>query len=276
MVETGIHAMSASTYHTDPCPQPSLSASIAKTLLTQSPRHAWLAHPRLNPDYKPDEDSRFDLGTAAHAMLLERDASRIVWVEADDWRKQITRDIRDEARKHGQLPLLSKYQEVLQAMLVEAARTLESSELGNILDTGAPEQTLIWREEIWCRARLDLLSADKKVILDYKSTENAQPDAFIRQIGRMSYDVQAQFYTRGMIAATGTVPTFVFLAQEITAPFACSLVSLSNAYVEIGNVKVDRAIAAWARCSARKEWPGYDKRIHYAEPSAWQLAEVNA
>jgi len=59
-------------YHLDKSNNPpSLSRSVAHILLTQTPYHAWLAHPRLNPDYMPDEDSKFDIGTATHAMLLE-------------------------------------------------------------------------------------------------------------------------------------------------------------------------------------------------------------
>lgn len=73
-----LQTMSAEAYHQDPAPQPSLSSSIAKILLDQSPRHAWLAHPKLNPNYVAEEDSRFDIGTAAHVMMLERDSSRIV------------------------------------------------------------------------------------------------------------------------------------------------------------------------------------------------------
>ena len=42
-------------YHADPAPEPSLSRSLAHTLLTRSPRHAWQAHPRLNPAWLPDE-----------------------------------------------------------------------------------------------------------------------------------------------------------------------------------------------------------------------------
>lgn len=267
-------SMSAEAYHADPAPQPSLSSSIAKILLEQSPRHAWLAHPRLNPNYVAEEDSRFDLGTAAHAMLLERDASRIVWVPADDWRTKTAKEMRDASRAEGKLPLLVKYQPALEAMVKEARSAVAASELGDILDTGAAEQTVVWEENgIYCRARLDLISADRGIIVDYKTTEDARPETFIRQIGRMGYDVQAELYVRGL-ASVSASSVFVFLAQEINAPYACSLVALSNAYREVGQAKVERAINLWRYCVTRNEWPGYSSAIHYAEPSAWQLAEL--
>ena len=65
-------------------------------------------------------------------------------------------------------------------------------------------------------------------ILDYKTTENAEPETFIRQIGRMSYDLQAEFYVRGGKAVIEREPIFIFLAQEISEPYSCSLVGLAN------------------------------------------------
>lgn len=264
----------ADVYHADPAAQPSLSSSIAQILLTQSPRHAWLAHPKLNPNYVAEEDSRFDLGTAAHAMLLEGDDSGIVWVDADDWRTKAAKEHRDAARAAGRLPLLIKYQPILQAMVREAQAYVASSELGNILTTGAAEQTVLWEENgTHCRARLDLLAADRRVIIDYKSTADASPTAFIRQIARMGYDVQASFYVRGIERETGTRARFVFLAQEITPPYACSLVGLSGTYLEIGSSKVERAIRLWAHCLSTNNWPAYTNQICEAEPPAWMLTD---
>ena len=45
--------ISAEAYHADPAPEPSLSSSVAKILVNLSPAHARIAHPRLNPDYRP-------------------------------------------------------------------------------------------------------------------------------------------------------------------------------------------------------------------------------
>ena len=61
-------------YHADPVgPAPSLSASIAKLLVLKSPRHAWLAHPRLNKA-KAEEVEKAkrarDVGTATHKLVL--------------------------------------------------------------------------------------------------------------------------------------------------------------------------------------------------------------
>lgn len=272
-MDAGIHSISAEAYHADPCVEPSLSSSIAKLLIAQSPLHAFMAHPRLNAAFEAEHSSAFDLGSAAHALLLERDPTKIVWVQAEDWRTKDAKAIRDAARERGQFPLLAKYQAPLAEMTAQANIALSRSELGDILESGAVEQTLIWQDgAAWCRARADALSADRRIILDYKSTSDASPEVFGRQIGRMGYDFQAEWYTRGVRAVTGAEPAFVLLAQEITAPYACALFALSNAYREIGQRKVARALALWSRCMERREWPGYDTRIRYVEPPGWELA----
>ena len=43
--KAGIYTLSAEAYHADPCPEPSLSASIANVLLQRSPAHARIQHP---------------------------------------------------------------------------------------------------------------------------------------------------------------------------------------------------------------------------------------
>jgi hypothetical protein len=279
-MDAGLHDLTASRYHSDPAPVPSLSSSVAKTLITQSPLHAMLQHPRLNPNYAPEYDGTFDLGTAAHAMLLERDGSRIVWCEYDDWRTKAARSVRESVREAGKLPLLVKYRLTLEAMVKAARAAVEKSELQDILDTGKPEQSILWEEKgCWCRSRLDLLSKDRSVILDYKSTTNAEPEHFIRQIERMSYDLQAEFYTRGVDKISGAVrpkPRFVFLAQEVTPPYACSLIALSNAYRAVGQAKVERALLLWAECMKKQQWPSYTNQICYAEPPPWVLAGVQS
>jgi hypothetical protein len=273
----GIHNLPADQYHADPCPTASLSSSIASVLLDQSPLHAWLAHPRLNPAYRRDDgDSRFDLGSAAHMMLLERREDRIVRVQADDWRTKAAKEARAEAQAQGQYAVLERQYADIVAMCSVAQDYLLTTELGDILATGDSERTVLWQEDsLWFRARPDLLSQDRRIILDYKSTASAAPDFIARQIGRMGYDLQAEFYTRGMQAVTGREDTvFVFLFQEITPPYACSLISLSNAYRAVGLAKATRAMGIWRKCLTTNNWPAYSPQILYAEPKAWDVIEA--
>ena len=69
ITKPGVYDLPMAEYHADPCPEPSLSSSIIRLLCSASPLHAWTAHPRLNAAYVAEESDRFDVGTAAHALL---------------------------------------------------------------------------------------------------------------------------------------------------------------------------------------------------------------
>lgn len=268
-MQLGFHTLTAEQYHADPCADPSLSAGIAKILLSRSPFHAWCSHPRLNPAYESVDKTRFDLGTAAHSMLLEDDDSRLVVIEADDWRTKAAKEARDAAWAEGKSALLS-HQVANVRRVVEAARkAIKASQFSyEWLEAGKSEVSAVWLDGgVWCRSRFDRLGSD--VIFDYKTTESAAPEAVIRQIGAMSYDVQAEFYRRGAKAITGRDHQFVFLFQEISPPYACTWAALSNAYVEIAEAKVVRAIDTWRQCITSNQWPSYSQEVHYAEPPAW-------
>lgn len=271
----GIYTMTADTYHADPAPTPSLSASIARVLLADSPRHAWWQHPRLNPAYQPEEDERFDIGTAAHAYLLEG-ASGFVIIEASDFRSKAAKEARGDARAAGKVPLLAERWADVQAMAEAARAQLAEHEDPPIpLSNGAPEQTLLWREgEIWCRARLDWLHDERRTIDDYKTTSgSANPDAWTRgPLFNNGFDVQAAFYVRGLKAVCGTDATFRFVVQETYKPYALSVIGLAPSALGLAERKVKAAIEAWRECLGANRWPGYPVRTCWADAPAWEEA----
>ncbi|MBW4971899.1 hypothetical protein KZY98_15680, partial [Croceibacter atlanticus] len=62
----GTYDLPAEVYHADQmCAVPTLSSSLARLMLARSPRHAWHASPRLNPDHQSDDRKTFDIGRAA-------------------------------------------------------------------------------------------------------------------------------------------------------------------------------------------------------------------
>lgn len=272
----------AADYHADKdAPVASLSSSIAKILITQSPLHAWTAHPRLNPDYREQESDTFDYGTAAHAMLLEGDQSGLVIVEADDWRKKEAREARDNARAAGKTPILARQLAKVQRMVEAACLCIEASEFAGILERGTPEHTIRWQESgAHLRSRLDLWDASTGVILDYKSAADASPEGFNRVIPRMGYDFQGAFYRRGILKSgeyTGNSdPRFILFAQEKEPPYDCTFHGIAPSMAEIADAQVERAIQIWGECMRTRKWPGYSKRVHHAEATAWQMAMYEA
>jgi len=276
----GIHAIAATDYHGDPCEQPSLSAGLVSILLNQSPRHAWYAHPRLNPDWRPRVDQKFDVGTVAHQVLLEGQG-RVVIVEADNWRTKVAQETQAEAREAGYTPLLAADWQRVVAMVDAAREQLPRWDLSPTPFTrGKPEQALIWHEPngVTCRALVDWLhdpsSAAVRCVSDYKTTSaSANPEAWTRNtLYRIGADVQVAFYLRGLERLTGERYDWRYVVQENFPPYALSVISLAPSVIELANAKIDAALDLWQRCVTTDSWPAYPERVCWAELPAWEEA----
>ena len=273
----GIHTISSEDYHADPCEQPSLSASIAAVITSRSSLHAWAAHPRLNPAYERKEESKYDVGTAAHAILLEgRPFDEVAEiVEAKDWRTNDAKEARDAARASGRIPLLAKDANAVCAMLDAALDQLDAHEASpRPFVDGQPEQALVWEEDgVTCRALVDWLHDGQRAISDYKTTSaSADPEKWSRTAFTIGADVQTAFHLRGLRMLTGIHGSMVYVVQETYPPYALSVNALSPGALAVGQRKVEYALAVWKRCLDADYWPGYPARVAYAEAPAWEEA----
>ena len=270
----GIYDMTLPEYIADPCPEPSLSASVAHTLITQSPIHAFVNHPRLNPGLINEGSTKMDIGTIVHGMVLEGDESRLVIVEADDWRTKVAKETRDEARRVGLVPVLAGDMGMIREIAAAAKQAIANSELAEDFtpETGKPEQTLCWEEGgIWLRSRPDWLTNDHRLIIDLKTTAgSAEPSQWLRTMLGNGNDLQAVLGLRGIKALDPKSRcSFVFWVVEQNAPFASSFVGLSPQFLEMSEHKIERAIREWTDCITLSMWPGFPGRICWLEPPAY-------
>lgn len=270
----GFHSgIPAADYHAGKLhEQPALSSSIAAILLRESPRKAWYSHPRLNQSFKEEHDDKFDLGTAAHAVLLEGDESKLVVVEADDWRTNKAKETREIARAAGKTALLAKQKTLVSAMVAAAQTFLMESEIAQDWKNAESEVTALAEDQgVILKARFDRITTDRKVICDYKTTTDAAPEVFSRQLVRMGYHWQDAFYRRVASLLGAKSPVFVFLAQSIEPPYECSLHGCDSALQEIADSDIGRAFDKWRICITTNKWPSYGGRVHWAMPTTWQI-----
>jgi PDDEXK-like domain of unknown function (DUF3799) len=282
MITAGIHYdMTSATYLGDPCPTPSLSNSIAQILLAQSPRHAFCAHPKLNPHYGGESSSgRLDLGSVAHKLLLGKGRG-IKIIDAENFRTKAAQSERDLARAAGLLPILATDYERALAM-VEIARSSIAmcKEVGRTFfaANARMESVVIWREgDCWARAMLDC--TDIGTVLDYKSCTNASPDYVVPHLYRMGYHIQRSWYLRGLdrIDPDGAGRRrFIFIFQEIDEPHAVTFFELDGAGATMGDRYCDQATRLWQECMRQNQWPAYDPLIHRAEMPAWMESSILA
>lgn len=278
ITKPGVYNLTADEYHADPCPLPSLSSSIAKLLVTQTPLHAWTAHSRLNPDFERKESSKFDIGSASHALILN-DKRAFEIVDAENWTTKAAREKREMARAAGLIPLLKDEWIRVECMARAARIQLDRhADAHDAFRNGKPEQTLIWQEYgVWCRVRLDWLPDMRFTFDDYKSTKSADPDAWSRNLFNLGFDIQAAFYKRGIRALKlCSDPVFRFIVQETETPHALSVVALMPGALDLAEHKIARAIDIWSRCLKTDTWPGYPQRTCYVDVPPWHEAQFMA
>lgn len=273
-------------YHADPCPSPSLSASIANVLIDQSPGHAWYAHPRLNIRRENEPPTKAqNLGVALHKLILGKGAPLKI-INADDYRTNAAKDARDKAIANGETPLLNKEMEAAEEIAKTALRRLARTPVASLLgaDNGDAEVTLAWREHngIWCRSRVDWLPKVARqgghiTVLDLKTTaQSAKAEDWQKIMFDMGGDVQSEFYKRGLRTLIPGVRSvrFVFVVIEQVPPYAVEVCETSGEAAEDAKDSLALAIRTWGECLARgvneDAWPMYGDQIMQIDPPAWR------
>lgn len=268
----GLHRIAADDYHGDPAPAPSLSSSLARTLLTRSPRHAWWESPRLNPDWKPVEKPHFDVGRAAHRAVLGAGADFVVIPEGylatngAASTKEAKRFIA-EAREEGLTPIKPEVGDQVEAMAAAIRGRL--SAMGIEFAPARSEITALAEiDDVWCRAMIDNAPEDPRLPLyDLKTTTDASPDAVIRAIENYGYDVQAAHYLDTWQAATGERRRFRFVFVEKEPPHEVTVAELHDDpedeadWMLDARSKVAEARRIWLECLQAGEWPGFPARV---------------
>ncbi len=266
--------MPTADYFADPCPTPSFTQSIAKILLDQSPLHAWHAHPRLNPDWQPDDPTKFDVGNVAHKLMIGRGKEILVLDAFDDWRTKAAKEARETAQGEGKLAVLGEHFAKADAMVRAAREQLELRGLGDLFSDGDGEVVTAWREgAVWCRQMIDWLTPDHRIFVDYKTTDmSVAPQGLGRLMSNAGWHIQGAMGERGLTAleyANAGRRRYLFVVQETDVPYALNVVELSPDVMTIGRKMLDAALGIWRRCIETNRWPGYPAEIFTPEFPGW-------
>ncbi|MEP5729597.1 MAG: PD-(D/E)XK nuclease-like domain-containing protein [Sulfitobacter sp.] len=262
--------LSDEQYHGDPCKTPSLSSTLARTLLNQSPLHAWTAHPKLNPSFQPVEKNTFDIGRAAHRSVLGRGSeyeeipSDLLAANGAASTKAAKEWIAD-ARARGVTPLKSDEIERVFNMAEIASRRMENNKIF-LWPDNAEVVVIAEIGGVPCRAMIDNAPPEKdQPLYDFKTCENASVNACLRSVMNYGYDVQAAHYLECWKAATGEDRLFRFIFQEKSEPHEICVIELGSDSLAMASKKTARAREIWSNCIRSDYWPGYPDGVQRME-----------
>lgn len=268
--------MPTTEYFADPCPQPSFTQSLAKLLLERSPLHAWYAHPRLNSKFKPDDDTKYDIGNIAHTLMIGRGKELVVLDQFEDWRKKEAQALREEAAGNGKLAVLGKHFMTAQVMVLAASNSLHDAGCADAFNKGNGEVVITWEEDgIWFRSMIDWRST-LPLCYDYKTTEmSVAPHSIGRIMANAGWDVQAAMQERGLeaLALLERNTKFRFVAQENKPPYAVTVCELGEGAMTMGRKKLQAAIHIWRHCMKTNRFPGYPNEIIVPDYPGWAEAQ---
>lgn len=127
---------------------------------------------------------------------------------------------------------------------------------------GEHEKPISWLDDLTgetCKIRLDVLSEidGRPLIVDYKSTQDASTDGFMRHAINLGYDFQAAMYCEGVEKVTGKKPIFVFIPQEKTAPYAVNILQADDLFLKRGYEIYRELLGIYHECKTSGNWYGY-------------------
>ena len=128
--------------------------------------------------------------------------------------------------------------------------------------SGKHEVPLFWTDELTgekCKVRLDCFTplSDRVLIVDYKSTNDAETEAFIRSAINYGYDFQSAMYTEAVRRCMEKEAVFIFIAQEKEPPYAVNVLAADQLLVQRGYDTFRELLGIYHECKTSGNWYGY-------------------
>jgi len=276
IAEAGVYDMPISEYVADPCVEPSLSSSIAALMVSRTPAHAQLKHPRLAPQTAPEKWSdAANFGSAVHSIVFR--GPDIAAIDAADWKTKDARKLRTEAIAAGKVPILAHDVGRARTCAKFADEALHELTRSTLLDV---EKTWIWKDgDVWCRCRPDAYTRDDlRHIVDLKVTGTNALDAN-KQFFSMNYDMQAVFYERAADAIDPAgrgrrIITYLFIEDE--PPFTARALPVSEATLTLARKQFLMVRNTWRDCLTKRAWDIGPLMLPPSDRPSWQEARMLA
>jgi hypothetical protein len=268
-------------YFADPCPEPSLSQSLCKILIEQSPLHARMAHPRLAPPVLEDEETeKYDkakaIGNAAHSLMIGRGKSMAI-IDHPNFTTKAAKEARAEAVAAGQEPILAKHFRTADAMFSAARMQLDQIEgCSRAFRVGSGDGEVVianCEDGLWLRSMIDWITPDLREVWDLKTSGmSASPYSTGKLMASAGWHLQAAMHERILDALDPEGAgrrKYRYVCQENEPPFALTVNEIGESALTIGRKQIQYAIDIWRRCVATDTWPAYPLRIIRPELPGW-------
>ena len=216
-------------------------------------------HYQENPE-KPTPSLVF--GQLFHAMALQPETVADLFVVTPNVDRRTKAGKEEFAKFEAEADGKTVVTADMYQQATEMCEALNKNEFVKKLLKGEKEKTFFWDDDLTgepCKCRTDCLSeiGDNLIVVDLKSTENAETEAFMKSAIKYGYDFQSAMYSKGVEVNTGKKPLFVFIAIEKTAPYAINILQADELFVRRGYDLFREYIGIYHDCKQTNNWYGY-------------------
>ena len=273
---------------------PSISVSKLK-LFKKSPLH-FKEH-----EYK--ETGAFEFGKAYHCYLLEPKEFKKRYYIYDE--TSIIEILKGEGSKKPRSTTKYKEWVYLQHSNAEGKTLLDCFDFDNIkqmagkvlkhhytrslIRNGIAEKFMFVKiidqfgNEFYIKLIADYYKAQKRLITDLKTCQDASNDGFKKDAAKYDYHIQAALYADifEKLNIEGFRWDFFFLAQEKTKPYAFNVFSASSQFISQGRYEYEMLLMLWNECRKTGNYEGYqvwcENKYGVNEISLppWAINEIN-
>lgn len=201
-------------------------------------------------------------GQFFHAMALTPET---VW-EQFAVMPNVDRRTKAGKDKFAEFETQSEGKTIVSVDMVEQATAmcdaLNKNEFAKKLLKGEKEKPFFWVDDMTneqCKCRVDCLSevGENLIIVDLKSTDNAETEAFMRSAIKYGYDLQSAMYSEGVKVNTGKEPLFVFIVIEKKPPYAINILQSDKLFIKRGYDVFRELLGIYSECKKTGIWWGY-------------------
>ena len=275
MLEVGIYNdMSIEEYHAD---RTAISSSRLKEALKS------LRHFKCYYDEEAEKKMHLDFGNAFEACLLDAInntnlAEQIIYVFDESQRPEPTKNYqtkvnqvwRDEEfeKANGRYIVPKEGKESMYTISRMVESVMEDDLKVKLLSNTDYQKTVVWKDEktkLLLKTRPDVCSINKNVLVDIKTTLDASPTAFHRDITKYNYPLQAVLQMRGCLES-GLLPNikrYYWLAAEKTSPYNAQLYMFDIEDWDLFHKWLDFFLYKISEAYATNKWPNYSLMSEY-------------
>lgn len=252
-----------------------LSASQVNTYLNKSPYHFWKQTPynEKAESFEPTASMKF--GTLCHLLLLENDKFQDKYSVAPkcDRRTKEGKAIWDAfiAESAGK-EVVSEDDFIKATNMMEALKGHQSAL--KLVSKGYSESEVYFDLfDMPYKAKLDY--ARDGLIIDYKTTQDASPEGFMRSVAQYGYHRQDYIYRQAYKAKNGKDAVgMIFIVQDVNEPEAIGIYNLDDITRETAEAEVRTATAQIKDRLAKGEWEFTSKLVQSISLPNWYQSKA--